>query len=171
MRALVTHYPRKDLAGTCVAIVVVIHDLPDETVREDQEAFQKFTSKLEHGRGMPGRLFEVRQVWQLAGQQPRLIEATVELTDQFVSLSQRHIVDGFFPDATVHKISADVTRGGHFEYAGGGTRRGIIWCDRSMGIGEPRPWSAAYRVRPLREFRTGLAPDLVKALKRFVIRF
>ena len=171
LRALVTHYPRDDLAGSCVAIVTAFHDLPDHTVAEDEAAFAEFVSALRRGVPTPGMLFEVRQVWQLAGSQPRLIEATVELTDAFNTFTPRHVLDGTFPDEAVQAITADVMRGGHFEYAGGGARRGIIWCDRSMGLGEPRPWSAAYRLRPKREFGDPLDPELVRALKQFVRRF
>ena len=171
LRALVTHYPREDLAGRCVAIVTAFHDLPDSTVAEDEAAFVEFVSALRRGIPASGTLFEVRQVWQLAGAQPRLIEATVDLTDAFNTFTPRYLPEGTFPDEAVHAITADVTRGGHFEYAGGGTRRGIIWCDRSMGLGEPRPWSAVYRLRPEREFGDALDPELIEALKRFVSRF
>ncbi len=170
LRALVTHYAREDLAGRCVAIVTAFHDLPDNTVTEDEAAFAEFVSALQRGIPTPGMLLEVRQVWQLAGSQPRLIEATVELTDAFDTFTPRHVFEGTFPDEAVQAITADITRGGHFEYAGGGARRGIIWCDRSMGLGEPRPWSAAYRLRPAREFGEALDPEFVEALKQFVRR-
>ncbi len=171
LRANVTHYPRNDLPGKCFGVVTAFHDLPDFTIAEDLESFTKHLDGLRSGREMPGSIFEVRQVWQMAGDEPRLIEATVEFSDRFASLAPRRLAPGFFPDKDVQKISADQMRGGHFEHAGGGVRRGIIWCDRSMGLGKPRPWSAAYRVSPKREFSDALSPELVAALKRFVSRF
>jgi len=171
LRANVTHYPRSDLPGKCFGIVTAFHDLPDFTIAEDLESFGKYLNALRRGREMPGSIFEVRQVWQMAGDEPRLIEATVEFSDRFASLARRRFAPGFFADKDVQKISADQMRGGHFEHAGGGVRRGIMWCDRSMGVGEPRPWSAAYRVSPKREFSGALDPELVTALKRFVSRF
>ena len=72
LRANVTHYPRSDLPGKCFGVVTAFHDLPDFTIAEDLESFTKHLDGLRRGREMPGSLFEVRQVWQMAGDEPRL---------------------------------------------------------------------------------------------------
>ena len=171
LRGLIVHYPRPDLPGKCAAIVTTFHDLPDFTIAEDLEEFGRYTNELAAGHPKPGMLFEVRQVWQMEGAEPRLIEATIELSDNLRTLAPRRLAPDFFRDSMVQKISVDAMRGGHFEYAGGGDRRCVTWCDRSAGIGPAKPWSAAYRVRPKREFSKPLNPAIVTALKEFVSRF
>ena len=171
MKAFVSYYPRKDLPGKCVGIQVVFHDLPDPMVADDVAAAEQFARDLcEHFRA-PGMLFEVRQTWQLDGPRPRLIEATVELTDDFDQIAHRDVPRGFFEDPAVERITCDRTRGGHFSPFGGGARRGMIWVDRSVGLGEPRPWSASYRMRPMGEFEIELDPDVIDALREFASRF
>ena len=171
LKAFVSYYPRRDLPGRCVAIQTVFHDLPDPMIENDGEAAEQFARDLHDHFFAPGMLFEVRQVWQLEGDRPRLIEATVELTDEFERLMERNVPKSMFGDADVERITCDIARGGHFRPFGGGARRGLLWVDRSFGIGQARPWSAAYRLRPTREFDTDLAPELIEALREFATRF
>ncbi len=171
MRGVVSHYPRRDLPGKCVAITTVFHTLPDEHIMEDMPGVQRLLLRLGDGRATAGMLFEVRQVWQTEGDEPRLIEATVEVTDRFRSRAMRDIHTGLFRNGAVNRITIDMTRAGHLSKYGGGTRRGLIWCDRSFGIGQPRPYSAAYRIRPHSEVRLDLDPQAVTALREFVTRF
>jgi hypothetical protein len=170
-KGFVAHVPRPDLPGKCFGIVAAFHDLPDPFLAADQNAYEDFQARLYDRAETPGMLFEVRQVWQTAGGKPRLIEATVEVTSRFREFRLREIPRGFFPDSRVEQVTCDPLRGGHFEFYGGGMRCGFIWCDRSLGIGEAQPWSAAYRVFPNRDVRTDLPGELVTALQEFVTRF
>ena len=98
-------------------------------------------------------------------------KATVEITAHFREFRVRDLPRGFFGDERVERVTCDPLRGGHFEAYGGGTRCGLIWCDRSFGIGEADPWSAAYRVNPEPQVDSKLPAKLVAALQEFVTRF
>ena len=165
------HYPRAELPGRCIGIVVTLHDLPDPMVEDDVIAAEQFARSLHENFEADGMLLEVRQIWQLDGDRPRLIEATIELTDQFDRIMSRVPPSGYFGDPGIERITFDKTRGGHFGPFGGGARRGLLWVDRSCGIGEPDSWSATYRMRPARTPESPLPPAVVKALKDFVTRF
>ena len=115
-------------------------------------------------------ILEVRQTWQFAGGTPRMIEASIELTDDFDSIRPRGFPRRFF-EPEVARIVVDESRAGHFEGFGGGHRRGWVWVDRAAGLGSARGWSAAYTVRPTPERDRGLDDELVEALKEFVGRF
>jgi hypothetical protein len=171
LRGFVAHVPRPDLPGKCFGVVATFHDLPDPFLVEDVGASNEFLACLYDKAETKGLLFEVRQVWQTAGGEPRLIEATLEVTSRLREFRLRNIPSGFFGDDHVEQVTCDPLRGGHFESYGGGTRCGFIWCDRSFGIGAAQPWSAAYRVFPNREVRTDLPGELVAALQEFVTRF
>ena len=95
----------------------------------------------------------------------------VELTDRFSSVRSRIIGSGYFGDEKCGLITCDSTRGGHFQMYGGGHRRGVLWCDRSFGLGNPDPLSFSYRVSPEREMHRDLPEAVVKALRAFVTRF
>ena len=171
LQLVVTHYPRPDLPGRCFALVVAFHDLPDPHIVQDRARYRRFLMRDGREPPMSGVLFEVRQVWQTAGGAPRLIEATVEVTDRLTAAGGRNFGSSMFSNARVSEITCDITRGGHFGQYGRGTRRGLIWCDRSQGIGPPEPWSAAYRVSPRRELVVGLADSVTQALRAFASRF
>jgi hypothetical protein len=165
------HYPRRDLPGRCIGIQVSFHDLADPMVEDDGPAAEEFAQSLRERFQAPGMLFEIRQVWQLDGAEPRLIEATLELTDKFDRLMKRNPVLGYLGDPDVEKITFDKARGSHFAAHGGGHRRGLLWVDKSFGVGAPDPWSASYCMRPARAPESPLPPAVVKALKEFVSRF
>ena len=168
---LAAHYARVDLPGRCIGIQVVFHNVPDPMVADDAVAAEEFARSLRDTFGAPGMMFEIRQIWQLDGAQPRLIEAMVELTDDFDRLMQRQPPLGYFGDRAVDRITLDKARGGHFAAFGGGQRRGLLWVDRSLGIGTPDPWSSDYRLRPARVPDSPLPPEVVQALREFVKRF
>ena len=171
LKMFVAHYPQADLPGRCVGVLVVIHDLPDPMVRNDLGAAEEFARALHERFAAPGRLLEIRQVWQLAGERPRMIEATIELTDQFDRLMHRKPPIGYFGDDDVERITFDRARGAHFSPFGGGARRGLLWTDRSCGLGESDPYSAAYRMRPARTPDAPLSPAVAEALREFIRRF
>jgi hypothetical protein len=171
LKAFVSHYPRPDLPGRCFAVVAALHDLPDPFLVADESAFDDFLAFLYDKQETVGTLFEVRQVWQTAGGEPRLIEATVEVTTRFRVFREREVPARLFGDERAARITCDFLRGQHFDKYGGGTRCGLIWCDRSFGIGRLDPWSSAYRVWPNESLDRGLPTDLVAALQEFVTRF
>ena len=170
-RAMIAHYPRPELPGKCFALVVAFHTMPDPNVVEEQMKFERYMLELRDLGRADGLIFEIRQVWQTEGGEPRLIEATVDYTNRFFSVRQRHLGGSYFGDEQCGLITCDSTRGGHFAMYGGGHRRGLLWCDRSFGLGEPDPYSIAYRVEPGREIRVGLSPELIAVLREFVTRF
>ena len=170
-KVVAMHFPRPDLPGRCVGVQVIFHDVPDPMVEDDAAAADEFARALHERFHAPGMLLEIRQIWQLEGSEPRLIEATMELTDQFDRLMRRDPPRGYFGLQAVEKITFDQARGGHFAAFGGGQRRGLLWVDRACGIGEPDPWSAAYEMRPARTPDAPLPPHVVEALQEFVKRF
>lgn len=171
LHAIVSHYPRPDLPGKCFALVTAFYDVPDPHIVQHQPSYQGFLMRDRRGRPLHGAILEVRQVWQTEDGEPRLIEATVEVTDGLTAPGDRALTSNLFRNARVSDLTCDKTRGGHFAVYGHGDRRGWIWCDLSFGVGATQPWSAAYRVSPRRKLETNLPRAMTEALREFAIRF
>ncbi|MEM8882516.1 MAG: hypothetical protein AAGD14_00435 [Planctomycetota bacterium] len=171
MRMLVAHYPRPDLPGRCVAVVTAIHTLPEPHIEEDQDLLRHYYRGMRKRRPYAGMLFEVRQVWQTEGGTPRLIEATIDLSEGFVAPARYRGFVALLGDARALRITEDITRSGHFHMYGADRRGGLLWCDRSYGLGEPEPFMAEYEIGRKRRIERSLPPALVAQLKNYVTRF
>jgi len=176
LRILVKHYPRPDLAGRCVSIQVTFYDVPDmyfdrAALLADPE------SPPVQGKRIRGAILDLYRTYQLSGNQPRLIQALAEVSAPVLLLPQRLPITQILrrPD-DVSPGSIDGVFASHFLAYGGGVRQGLLWIDRSNGIGKPAAFSTAYRVvrRRMRQspsIETGAIPaSLVAALKDWVSR-
>ncbi len=92
-----------------------------------------------------GVVIDFHRTYQLESGTCRLIEATLEIHDSVrIGVARLPLAEAL--EAPSEALLGDARRGLHFSRYGGGTRRGLIWMDESLGRGEPRPWSRAYRI-------------------------
>ncbi len=126
----IAHYPRPRLPGRCMAVMAAFHNLRDPHLVEDI------------GRPLPksgGLLVVVRQVWQTEGPEPRMIEASIEWTTEFGTSAPREV-----EDPLVEKLTFDHARMGQDRMWPGSQRAGMLWADRSFGVGPAKPYFARY---------------------------
>lgn len=142
LRIVLNHYSRKRDPGNCVTIRATFSTAPDPLF--DEEAAKE--------RSVPGVLYMFWKTYQLAGTQPQLIEAGVEVTTRIQSIDwRRDIATIAEPQELPQTWTRDDMAGGHFFGYGGGVRFGVTWIDRSAGTKASDPWGATYRIEHLVE--------------------
>lgn len=168
LRIIVRHHPRGEIPGHCVGIQVTVSTIPDPFF--DQDLFGPLARNARSGPAVGGVLFDLRKSYQLAGGTPRLIEASLQIQSPVRIGMQMTMLGMHLPDEKARGIVSDPASVAHFSMLGGGERRGIVWCDRSAGMGPEDAWSGAYLLRRDRQGETdqarfsGLTPALVMRL-------
>jgi hypothetical protein len=148
IRVMYKHYPRPRLPGDCVTLHATVYTVPDQHF--DQQWFREEMRKHHAsggGRGgmaIRGVLIDLRRTYQLEGGPPKLVEASLEVHDN-VSLVRRAPFGQLLGEEP-HEMLRDREAESHFLMLGGGTRRGLVWIDRSVGLRELDPWARAYRI-------------------------
>ena len=138
-----------------MAIMTAFHNLPDPHMVE------------ERGTDFPKQgalMVVVRQVWQLNVENPRLIEASVEWTTEF-DTGQAVVRLGLIEDFTAAELTLDLARSGQDCNWPGTRRKGLFFCDQSLGQGEPKPYYATYTETEW------TASEPIDGLVEFVSRF
>jgi hypothetical protein len=146
LRAMVKHYPRPEFDGRCVTIQVVFYTVPDPHF--DRTVYAAMIREGGLGQEVRGALLEFRKSYRLDGGTPRLFEAEAEAHAEVQLARRRETYAGMQPDAEIRQIGIDPAASAHFAEVGGGLRIGLLWMDRSMGVGPARPHACAYRISP-----------------------
>jgi len=141
LRILYKHYPRPDLPGKCIALHATVYTVIDTYF--DQERFKHDPAKPDQE--LRGVIFELRKTYQLEGEKPRLVEALIE-SHESIHMGRRFILRELIGDKAPKPL-ADHESSAHFIAYSGGLRFGLVWVDRSAGIGQPAPWARAYSIK------------------------
>ena len=134
----------------------------------DQERFAHHNAA---GEALPGVLFELRKTYQTEGGRVRLVEAQAEVHTRVSLMPHRQSIMDLVDD-----VAPDPLYASHFLPYGGGVRNGMIWVDRSNGLGVAQPWSCAYTMErdhmrePPRVRMTALPQPAQAALRALVGR-
>ena len=134
-----------------MAVMAAFHNLRDPHLVE------------EYDRPFPesgGLLVVVRQVWQTDGAKPRMIEASIEWTTAFGTSVPREVADPL-----VEELTLDHARMGQDRLWPGTRRAGMLWADRSFGVGPAKPYFARY------DMDGWVEGDEPEGLRAFVRRF
>ena len=145
LRVMANHYPRPELPGRCVALVVNFYTVPDAFVVEDEPLLGEFAEAIRRNERPEGLIVQIAKTWQLQGDRARLIETVVDVTRDFRAEAPRWADWSFLGDSRAERMTNDAQRGGHFMPYGGGDRLGVGWWDRSFGLGGAEPMSVAFR--------------------------
>ncbi len=142
LRIVTNVYARKGDPGHCVTIRATFNTAPDPLF--DREAAR--------APALAGVLYMFWKTYQLAGDEPKLIEAGIEVTTDIKTFGWRRDFATIAKPADLPQSwTRDELAGGHFYGFGGGRRYGIVWLDRGAGTKAASPWSAAYTIEQLQE--------------------
>ncbi len=137
LRVVATLYPRERDPGHCVTVRATFATVPDPL-------FEKEAARAPEVQGV---LYMLWKTYQLAGDEPKLIEAGVEVTTDIKTFGWRSdIATVAKPKDLPQTWTRDKLAGGHFYGFGGGTRLGMTWIDRSAGKRAVDPWAAVYTI-------------------------
>ena len=172
LRILTKHYPRIDLPGRCFTIQVTFFTVRDPYFddRMTPELLERIKGKV-----IDGLMFEVRKTYQTKNARRHLIEAEVEVSEEVVGYFGRKGFAQLSGLKSVAGFAHDTFFGAHFQPYGGGQRRGLVWFDRSFGLGKADVWTAAFRAirssEAAQEVKTAeLPPKVAAALLSLVER-
>jgi len=174
VRVFLRRHPRPDLAGRCVSIAVTFTTCADP-------ALDGGDGDGALPRRVRGILLEAHRTYQLEGGPPRLVAATLEAQTQIElfpdadPVGRRRSLADHLPGDPLGALGRDARAQAPFRRLAGGVRRGLAWFDRSLGLGAPDPWSAAYRILGAGEAAEAavherLPDDVVAALLALVAR-
>ncbi len=173
LRILTKHYPRIDLPGRCFTIQVTFFTVRDPYF-DDEGLTPELLERIK-GKIIDGLMFEVRKTYQTKNGQRRLIEANVEVSEKVSGYFGRKGFPRLSGEKSLAGFAQDEFFGAHFQPYGGGERRGLVWYDRSFGLGKAAAWAVAFRA--IRSSETAqsvktakLPPKLTAALLSLVER-
>jgi hypothetical protein len=158
LRILTKHYPRDDLPGRCFTIQVTFFTVRDPYF--DDGGLTPELAERVKGKVVDGLMFEVRKTYQTKNAQRRLIEAEVEVTEKVGGYFGRKSFPQLSGLESVSGFAGDEFFGAHFQLYGGGERRGLVWYDRSFGLGKADVWAGVFRA-----IRSSEAAQKVKTAK------
>lgn len=140
LKSLVKHYPHPRAGKDFIVLHATFFTVPDAHFERAR------LTALRGDRGVvPGVMLETRATYRTNVNPPRLVEAVVEVSEEVREAGRRIATTTLLRREQIPAgLRDDPQWGGHFFEYGGGIRRGLYWCDQSMGKGAVKPWSTAY---------------------------
>lgn len=160
------HYPHPRLPGRAVVVQLQVYTTPDRYLEPLS------IMRAEQTGDLAGLILRLRAVYQLEADPPKLIQAMVEVEEEFrigtrVFDHARHL--------GLPEVGQDTAGLFHFEDYESRYRAGVLWLDRGHGLEAKGVWQGAFELRaePDAEARASVADipnDWAEALKALVRR-
>lgn len=142
LKAIVKHYPHPLAGRNYTVLHATFFTVPDGHFEMDRLAALRASDG-----SVPGVMLEARATYRTTAGKARLVEAVLEVSEELREDGRRIGTPELLGRREIPRLlRADPQWAGHFFEYGGGIRRGVYWCDRSLGTGAASPWSIAYRV-------------------------
>ncbi|MGQ0614294.1 MAG: hypothetical protein ACT4PV_11205 [Planctomycetaceae bacterium] len=147
VRVFFKHYPREpsEMGGArAITLHATLYSVPDLFLDMGSTAISHDLAELARAPAVPGLILDIRKTWRITPQGPRLIEASIEVTEDVHNALRGPGLCQLLQDPSVSAVAADAGAIMHFELYHG-ERWGMLWIDRAV-TGPVDGWARAYHI-------------------------
>jgi len=147
VRVFFKHYPRElsELDGArAVTLHATLYSVPDLYFDISTAAIGHDPVDVERAAGVQGLLLDIRKTWRITPHGPRLIEASIEVTEEVRNALRGPGLCQLLEEPSISAVATDSGAIMHFELYHG-ERWGLLWVDRAQD-GPVDGWASAYHI-------------------------